>query len=87
MTHSFFNSFSQPTAMANIAAKTSAYDLQVKATSIAAGLAAEMRDDGTIVAVKYPTGVSVRRNSDFVVVQTLSAVWFTDRWGGVHPFD
>lgn len=87
MTHSFYSSFPQTTAMASLAAKTGAYDLQVKATSNTAGLVAEMREDGTIVAVKYPTGVSVRRNSDFVVVKTLSAVWFRDRWGGVHPFD
>lgn len=87
MTHTFFNSVPQTADMANIVANTKMYDLQVKATSVTAGLEAEMRYDGTILAVKYPTGVSVRRHSTFVVIHTPSAVWFSDQWGGVHPLD
>lgn len=89
MTHTFFNPFSEArqAALSAASCKPKAYDLQIKPNSIAAGLETELREDGAIVAVKYPSGVTVRRNTQSVVVQTPTSLWFADRWGGIHPID
>lgn len=89
MTHTFFDNVSSGSAAALslVSQKPRAYDLRIKPNSACAGLEAEMRDDGAVLAAKYPSGVMLRRNKECVVVQTPAALWFCDRWGGVHPLD
>lgn len=87
MMHGFFNTSLPQVSTAVPSMYVSSYDLQIKATSLTAGLEAETNRNGVIVAVKYPNGTTLRRHADYVVTITNGAAWFCDRWGSVHPFD
>lgn len=89
MSHMFFNqsnSIAQHAAMHYSFAPAS-YDLNVRPNAIKDGMLVEADDDGTIVAVKFPDGQTMRNSLRYVIHRTPTENLLIDVQRIVHPLD
>lgn len=63
------------------------YDLRITPNAIAQGLPVEANERGLVVAVQYPTGLSIRNNFKYLICHCQTANSLIDRNQIIHPLD